>query len=43
VRPSGTLPDQPGLHGVFDKVRDLGLCIVMVRRLPPQKEAGEQR
>lgn len=35
---SGTLPDQPALHGVFDKVRDLGLCIVMVRRLPPQKK-----
>ena len=39
---SGTLPDQPALHGVFDKVRDLGLCIVTVRRLPPQREAGEQ-
>jgi hypothetical protein len=31
---SGILPDQPALHGIFDKVRDLGLSIVAVRRLP---------
>jgi hypothetical protein len=39
---SGTLPDQPALHGILDKVRDLGLCIIAVRRLPPQEEAGDQ-
>lgn len=39
---SGTLPDQPALHGILDKVRDLGLCIIMVRRLPPRDpEAGQ--
>jgi hypothetical protein len=31
---SGTLPDQPALHGILDKVRDLGLSIIAVRRLP---------
>jgi hypothetical protein len=40
---SGVLADQPALHGVLDKVRDLGLCIIVVRRLPPQEQAGDQR
>jgi hypothetical protein len=40
---SGTLPDQPALHGILDKVRDLGLSIIAVRRLPPQEQTGEQR
>jgi hypothetical protein len=31
---SGILPDQSALHGILDKVRDLGLTIIAVRRLP---------
>jgi hypothetical protein len=38
---SGTLPDQSALHGILDKVRDLGLSIIAVRRLPPQRRGGE--
>lgn len=38
---SGTLPDQPALHGILDKVRDLGLTIITVRRLPPE-QLGQQ-
>jgi hypothetical protein len=30
---SGLLADQPALHGVLAKVRDLGLCLISVRRL----------
>lgn len=30
---SGLLADQPALHGLLVKVRDLGLCLISVRRL----------
>ena len=29
----GMLADQSALHGLLDKVRDLGLCLISVRRL----------
>jgi hypothetical protein len=31
---AGTLPDQPALHGILDRVWDLGLTVIAVRRLP---------
>ena len=36
----GPLPDQPALHGVLVKVRDLGLCLISVRQLKPD-DTGE--
>lgn len=30
---SGLLADQPALHGLLVKVRDLGLCLISVHRL----------
>jgi hypothetical protein len=29
----GLLADQPALHGLLAKVRDLGLCLISVRRV----------
>jgi hypothetical protein len=40
---SGTLADQSALHGILNKVRDLGLCIITVRRLPPEHTGEEPR
>ena len=37
----GLLTDQPALHGLLAKVRDLGLTLIAVRRLdPPQPGRG---
>ena len=38
---SGLLTDQPALHGLLAGIRDLGLCLISVRRLPGS-EAGNQ-
>lgn len=37
---SGTLPDQSALHGILDRVGDLGLTVISVRRLPPEQVGG---
>jgi hypothetical protein len=33
----GLLTDQPALHGLLIKVRDLGLILISVRRLDPHR------
>ena len=34
---AGVLADQPALHGVLAKIRDLGLCLISVRRPGPSE------
>jgi hypothetical protein len=38
---SGPLPDQPALHGLLASIRDLGLCLISVRRLGPEHDPSE--
>ena len=37
----GLVADQPALHGLLTKIRDLGLCLISVRRLDTG-QAGNQ-
>jgi hypothetical protein len=38
---SGLVADQPALHGLLTKVRDLGLCLISVRRLDAGQAGNE--
>ena len=37
----GLVADQPALHGLLTKVRDLGLCLISVRRLDTGQAGNE--
>ncbi len=37
----GLVADQPALHGLLTRVRDLGLCLISVRRLDTRQAGNE--
>ena len=39
----GEMADQPALFGVLGKVRDLGLTLISVQRLPPPVRASDSQ
>lgn len=39
----GSIPDQSALHGVLEKIRDLGLHLIAVRRVGPGKSEKQRR
>jgi hypothetical protein len=39
---AGQVADQPALHGLLIKIRDLNLNLISVRRISPQTKSGEE-
>jgi hypothetical protein len=37
TRMRGALPDQAALHGLLNKIRDLGMTLLFVQRLDPRQ------
>jgi len=39
---TGSVPDQPALHGVLAKIRDLGLTILLVEKVNLEVEENDE-
>ncbi len=40
---TGTVKDQPALHGLLAAVRDLNLTLISVRRVTPERQSGREQ
>lgn len=39
---TGAIPDQPALFGLLDRVRDLGVALISVRKVDPNENSPER-
>lgn len=39
---TGMLVDQPAVHGLLTRIRDLGACLISLQRLPPDQSGADR-
>lgn len=39
---TGVLADQPAVHGLLTRIRDLGVCLISLQRLAPDQPGADR-